>query len=293
MKPNLKKLLERIYMGYIPTSLSIVDDEPTIEALKRQGVVIDYNSKFPEGVIKLNYVKLIQDIIEIKKDKKSETFEIDDIEEAKQDLGILMRAAYHGFIQDQNKGDDEKLFFTFFFRKYLLTYQQVYNIDVIDNQASFMRDLNSMEDYYYKVEKERLDAIEENVSKPFDLSNKWPYSKELLIRLSEELFNEGFINARFAFVGAFDSNYPGRCNWIKERTCLLFLLWLLIDKGSTEKPSDSVIDICCKMFIVRGKETTRKIAISTNIQNQIDSELSDLKGRFLHLQNMYQDLGFQ
>ncbi len=296
MKPDLKKLLERIFLGEVPPSLSFIENESSIEAFKRQGIEYDANGKFPESIIKLNYVLFIQDIVEIQKEKGIKASQFTKPEEFRRDMGILFRSGYLEFIQDHKRDNFEKLLFTHFIRRFLSTYQTIYHIDIMNDQAYFLDELGSMEDYFgqeIKTEQDRLESQLIQAQRPFHLSPEWPYDIEKLFELSKDLFQEGFTNADNAFVAAFDSNFNGKCNWIKDRTKLLFLLWLLLDKGATDKPSDLVIDVCCKRFLIKGNDTIKKVAQSTNILKQIDGDRSNLKGEFLILQNLYQDLGFQ
>lgn len=288
MKPEIKKKLERIFMGEIPKSLPFINDEITYEALKRQGVEFSPDGKFP-NVLNVNFVTFIQDIEEIKRERNAKTDNDIDVETMMSDLGILIRSVYIEYINDSNNSNEEKLLFTFFIRKILITYDQVYHIHIIDEQPHFVNELTALEDFYYNVGMQELAQQQEQQvqsNMPFEISSNWPYAEDKLDRLCKELHEDGFIEHETSFKQVFNANSTGKCNWLKTTSSLLYFLWLLLDKGR-DKPTPGTIHLLCDRFLTKGKSTTKKTAQSIDISRYLDTSGKNLKGNYSKLDSIF------
>lgn len=158
MNANTGNKLERIFMGNVPKSISILENWDTIQALERQGVKYIVGEKLPD-LFHVNYVTLIQDTFELNKGKEFPKFDnLEEWEEHKRNAGVLVRSEYLEFIQDISKDQMEKLKLTFFYRNFLNTFYRIHKIEVIDDQESFVRELYGMEDFYVKSLNEQLNT---------------------------------------------------------------------------------------------------------------------------------------
>lgn len=302
MNPNIRKKLERIFHGKIPDYLPIPDEDATVEAFRRQN--IEYNpdgGKFP-NVVNLNFPQFLQDVDEIQRENGTINECPPDIDrdELMHNMRVMLRGLYEEFISQPDRDVWEKLYVTLYNRSILMYYVRVHGREVMEDQLSFVKDLYGMEDYYLGIIKQQQapflaweqQQLLAQLNHVFELSSNWPYDVIKLDMLCEDLQEDGFIETIESFKQVFDNNSNGVCNWLKPRTTLIYLLWMLLDKGS-DKPSPGTLHLVCTRFHIKGQSTTAKIAQSTNIKPYIDTPKSKLTGLYARLHNMCRSIKFQ
>lgn len=301
MNSAIRKKLERIFFGKIPDYLPVSDDDATAEAFKRQDIIYEPDKRFPD-VFSMNFATFIQDLAEIEREKgidNSPPADID-LDEYRHNVRVMMRGLYEEFIARREKDEWEKLSMTFYLRNILMYYVRVHGYEAMEDQLPFIIDLYGMEDYYIEIIKqqqapflawEQEQLLAERNHK-FELASNWPADIIKLDLLCEDLHDDGFIENAASFKQVFDSNSNGVCNWLKPRTTLIYLLWMLLDKGS-DKPSPGTLHLVCNRFAVKGQPTTPKIAQSTNIKPYIDTPKSKLTGLYARLHTICRSIKFQ
>ncbi len=159
-----KDKLYRVFLGNPPQFMLDVPEDITPQALALQGVNYTYGDELPANIINVNYVRYIQDISEINRQRNiQEDNDIDELEK-KRLRGIFWRSEYNEFIQDINKDDWQKVYFSFYFRSYLTALSRVYNYHPIDNQDAFVAEILACENGYTKALTERVNQQKQPIS---------------------------------------------------------------------------------------------------------------------------------
>ena len=299
MSSPLKNKLDRIFFGDPPKMFSIFNEESIKQALAKQGAAINESDKIPD-LININYVTLIQDVFELTKESAEDYFRAVDelgLERAQSNNRILMVSMHLETMQDKNRDPSEKLSLSFFYRRLLQVFKSIYQLELVSKQDEFISELYQWENFYANQMQQEMNNYHNQLQLAimkeheadesskithhdnFELSPLWKRGIDKLKELSQDLYAVKFTESIVSFQNVFNNNSPLKCNWLKERTTLLYLLWSLFDEGG-EKPSTTTIDICCSKFVVKGKDTTRKVAQSTDIQKQINTPSQKLKGNF-------------
>lgn len=123
----------------------------------------------------------------------------------------------------------------------------------------------------------------------FEINQIWKHGKNKLSKLSTMLFEDGFIAGKNDFADWLNVNSNNKCNWLKSRTTLIYLLWLLFDQGK-ETVSRSTLDIVCSDFLIKGKKNSMKIAQTTShsIQTYFDLNATRLTADYSKVYRIYQ-----
>ncbi len=139
------------------------------------------------------------------------------------------------------------------------------------------------------VELSKPESEQKSATSDFEINPIWVHGFKKLSRLSAMLFEDGFIAGKNNFAEWLNINSNNRCNWIKSRTTLMYLLWLLFDQGK-ETVSRSTLEIVCSDFLIKGKKTSMKIAQTTShsIQPYFDLNASRLTADYSKIHRIYQ-----
>ena len=299
MQDKYKEKLQKIFFGNAPKFLLDAPVELTTQVFALQGMEYTYDGPLPADTYKLNFTKFVQDVYVLDKDRVKDMDGLSEVE-IKRACGIYMRAEFYEWIEDAASDNWQKLLKCIYYRGFLMAFVRTYNIEIIDNQLTFVKELLGTENYYTKLIEQEIEPflvwerqqVLKKLQHQFLLASNCPYDEIKLNLLCEELKDGGFIENTESFKQVFDSNSNDKCCWIKTTSSLKYLLWLLLDKGS-DKVKPGTLHLLCNRFVVKGKPVTAKVVQSTDITAYMDIAGVNLKGHYERLHAIIKSVKIQ
>lgn len=141
--------LNRVFFNNPPPHLLAVPEDITSRGLALQGMLYEYDGPYPDEILKLNFTRFTQDIVQLQIAEGMP--DIEPITEAERLMasGLLVRADVYEWLDNADISYKQKFFKCFYTRNLIESFTRVYNIHVVDDQEHFTAELLRLEKYYY------------------------------------------------------------------------------------------------------------------------------------------------
>ena len=284
---KLKKKLEAIFFGNIPSIFKSNSEVILKNALKKQGIS---GPKITlQDLQKLNFATLIADINAIHNSRKKKSV-IDKSQEelmqefqvAKMDIATAARYELVELTQNHSLSPIDKFIYCNFWRKFYENWGYIYQDDIIQHQPYFIDELKRFETYFYNAAMATTPpADNQPTQEVYTLSDVWKFGERALDVISNELHESGYLDNPTSFKMVFNTSNPNKHNWIGTHTSLLYLLTLLFHRHIRSVPK-SVRDFSLSRFLVNGNEKTPETVrtIAAKVKPHLTKDKTELNADY-------------